>query len=394
MKFLIKILMDQAQINQKIKWNAISAYLLLFISVLFLFNKDNVLLNNKFVKNHVKTAFFIHIIFLLIYIIFIHYSLLKSIYFFSFSINTIIVSSLFIINFWFLIFWIYRANNWKTFQIWEIINITKSDKIVDVKTYKILNEKEKLTVILAYIPFISYIIYPNFENNQNLRDTIKFNFFISLFITILYITWFANLAIFLILLYIVFAVFAWINIILKNEVISFNFSFLCRFRDFEMYLKSFKTYINFYLKWKFVSLNEIVQKNIELEKIEKNKELEILNSLAESKIPKKIIYFPIINFLFLFSVNSKYKNHIINWISISISMIILYLFYWFSNIFYIFLFPICFWIGYLKTNLNYKMPFIYHIFNIFIKWHNKIKSLKRKSKEIKNTVKEEKFKFV
>lgn len=380
-------------INPKIKANAVSAYFMLFISVFFLFNKTNPYLNNDFVKNHTKTAFFIHLIFLFIYLVFIHYWLFSSIIFFWYSVNTIIVSSLFILTFWLLIYWIYRASNEQIFKVWEIFKFVKAEKIVDIDNNQVLDEKDKLTTILAYIPFISYITYPNFEDNRWVRDTIKLNFFASILITIIYIIWNHSLATFFILLYIIFIVYAVINVILKNEVISFNLSFLPRVKDSEIYVKAWFLYLKNYLKWNFKDIKSILSvcrtQNVESSK----KEFELINWLKISKLTKNLIYIPIINLIYLFSINTKYKNHIINWLSLTIITTILFIMYWFNDVYYLLLFPICFWLGYIKSDLTYKMPFIFHIFNSLILLKNKISNLKSKAKEIKNTVKEESFKI-
>lgn len=379
-------------INQKIKANAISAYFMLFISVFFLFNKTNPYLNNDFVKNHTKTAFFIHLIFLLIYLIFIQFWLFKTLFLFWYSINNIIVSSLFILTFGLLIYWIYRANHEQTFKIWEIFKFVKSEKLVDIDNNQILDEKDKLTVILWYIPFISYIIYPNFEENRSLRDTIKLNFFVSVIITFIYIAWYTSLSLFFMLLYIIFIVYASINVVLKNEVLSFNLSFLPRIKDSEILLKAVFVYIKNYINWNFKPLQSIIgeyrMQNAEYLK----KERELTQNLLISKIPNKFIYIPLINLIYLFSINTKYKNHIINGLWLTIITLLMFLVYWFSNIYLILLFPICFWYWYLKSDIIYKMPFIFHIFNslIILKW--KINKLFTKSKEIKNTVKEARFK--
>jgi hypothetical protein len=63
--------MEETSLNPKVKANAVSAYLLVFVSFLFLFNKTNKYINNDFVKNHTKTAFFLHLMLLFTYIIFI-----------------------------------------------------------------------------------------------------------------------------------------------------------------------------------------------------------------------------------------------------------------------------------------------------------------------------------
>ena len=65
-------------ISEVSKKNAQSAYFMIFISLMFLFNKRDSNINNDFVKSHTKTAFFIHLLFLIIYIVFIHYGLLSN----------------------------------------------------------------------------------------------------------------------------------------------------------------------------------------------------------------------------------------------------------------------------------------------------------------------------
>lgn len=57
--------------NEKIRKNAISAYLMLFVSGFFLSNTHNPLLANDFVKAHTKTAFLLHISFLAVVLIFL-----------------------------------------------------------------------------------------------------------------------------------------------------------------------------------------------------------------------------------------------------------------------------------------------------------------------------------
>jgi len=60
------------KLTEKIKNNAIISYLFIFINIMFLFSKNKDL-NNDFVKNHTKTAIFIHIGFLINTIIFAYY---------------------------------------------------------------------------------------------------------------------------------------------------------------------------------------------------------------------------------------------------------------------------------------------------------------------------------
>ena len=48
--------MSLENINNKIINNAVSAYLMLFISWMLLINKSNPYINNDFVKNHTKSS--------------------------------------------------------------------------------------------------------------------------------------------------------------------------------------------------------------------------------------------------------------------------------------------------------------------------------------------------
>jgi hypothetical protein len=53
--------LNNSNIDKKIAANALSTYFLVFISWLFLFNKTNDLINNDFVKSHVKSSSLIHL---------------------------------------------------------------------------------------------------------------------------------------------------------------------------------------------------------------------------------------------------------------------------------------------------------------------------------------------
>ena len=102
--------------NKKTIGNAVSAYLMLFVSGMFLLDKKNPLLNNDFVKGHTRTALFLHILFLII-AVFAYFGIGSSYDILGFTINRIIVTSLFLIVFAFLLYGIYRAQKGETFTI-------------------------------------------------------------------------------------------------------------------------------------------------------------------------------------------------------------------------------------------------------------------------------------
>jgi uncharacterized membrane protein len=95
--------MEETNLDPKIKANALTAYLLVFISFLFLFNKSNKYINNDFVKGHTKTAFLIHIMLVLVYVIFIR--LISNYY-----ITTYLSSLLFLILLGLLLLGMYKAH--------------------------------------------------------------------------------------------------------------------------------------------------------------------------------------------------------------------------------------------------------------------------------------------
>ena len=70
---MIQLILKNMEKNKKIIANAVSAYFMIFISLSFLFNKNNKYLNNDFVKSHTKTAFIIHIMFLFTYVVFVSF---------------------------------------------------------------------------------------------------------------------------------------------------------------------------------------------------------------------------------------------------------------------------------------------------------------------------------
>jgi hypothetical protein len=98
--------MEQNNIHKKSINNAISAYFMILISVVFLFNKNNKYINNNFVKSHTKVAFLIHLSFLINYIIFISFSFLKNITvpFINYNLNYLLASSIFTILFIMLLY--------------------------------------------------------------------------------------------------------------------------------------------------------------------------------------------------------------------------------------------------------------------------------------------------
>lgn len=379
---------EKSNIHKKSINNAISAYFMVLISVTFLFNKKNQFLNNDFVKSHTKVAFLIHLSFLLTYIIFISFSFLQNISILEYNLNYILASSIFTFLFIGLLYWVHKANSSKKFKIWELINIWSTHKIIDINWDWKLDEKDKLTLILSYVPFLWYFIQWKYYKNKSVNNIIKLNLIISIIITLIYISWNKNITLLFLLFYIIFAVFSSINIVVREVVIWVNLSFIPNIWEIISSLKSFIKYLKNYL-WnkEFIWISEIKKIYKENKINTEIKDNSNLKKLKITKFPNFLIYFPFINIISLLAINSNKKIHIINWVMITIFFIIFSIlnFYWYipNNSYIILLFPICFWLWYINSRIAYKIPIIYDLFellvyikNIFIRTKKVIKEKK------------------
>ena len=384
-------------INDKIIGNAIVSYFIWLISFLFLFNKTNKYINNNFVKLHTKNAIIIHLLFLITYVIFISNSLLSSIYFLWIWINIIITNLIFIWLLILLIIWIYKSAKWLEYKIYKswFISLSKQKNILDITWDGEISEKEKITIILSFIPFIWFINFAKYENNETIKNWTRLNITISLIISLLYIFWNINIVNIFSLFYIIWVTFIWINLFTRNELIQIKLPKIFSPEKLYIYTISLKNYLlNYYFKNdSIINLSKIISNKTEKRKKENVFFEKFLNDQKDIKLPKFFIYIPIFNFIFLFFKNSRYKFHIINWILLSIIWIILWLLsnLWYinNNYSYLLIFPILFWISYINNNiLSYRIPIIFDIYTLlfksflFMKWKKKI--LNKKRNEINN----------
>jgi len=387
----------EPEIHQKSKNNAISAYLMLFISGLFIFNKSNEYINNNFVKSHTKVAFLIHISFLLNYIVFISFDFLKNYAILWYSINYILASAIFTLLFVILLFWIYKASQSKSFKLWDFLSIWHKKKIIDINWDNKLDEKDKLTLILAHIPFIWYIVNWKYYKNPTLKNIVSFNLLVSFIITLIYIMWYKNVSLILLLPYIIFTVFSSINIVKFQTIFWITIDFIPmpenKINNFKALLKYIK---NYFWKWEFIWITKLkfLEKERKIEE-ERNNDV-LLNKLPNIKIPKILIYIPIVNIITIFFTKTKQKFHIINWLILTLIFIILLI----LNYYYIIdpkinlllLFPIFFWIWYIDSRLAYKMPFVFDIFELLNNFRKFFIRTNKKVQEIKNEMHEQNIK--
>ncbi|MDD3303164.1 MAG: hypothetical protein PHN31_06430 [Candidatus Gracilibacteria bacterium] len=383
--------MEENTIEPKIKANAVTAYFLIGISFLFLFNKTNKYINNDFVRSHTKTAFFIHISLLFFWFIIFKFS-------FNSFLSTIISTIVFLFAASLLFLGIYKASKGETFKIIDVVHISKVNKFANIQKHMENDEKNKFSFFLSYIPFVSYLLYPLLDSNEVynkvFKNNIRINLLISLFLCLVYINGNTDITLILMLIYIVFVVFSSLILVIQNNLMFIYIEYLNKIENLEIYIKSYVQYFKNYTKGSFINLKDLISKNILTEKTKLQEEENILKSQKDTVLPKFLIYVPIINFIFLFSFDTKYRNHIINGISLSIlTLFMLGIFRTVNSTFILLLYPICFGIGNLNLKLAYKQTFIFHIFNVFIVIKTKIKKLNGKIKETKKTVQTSSFKI-
>ena len=372
-------------IEQKTINNAISAYLLIFISGLLLLNKDNKYINNDFVKNHVKASIIIHIWFAINYIIFITNSLWYQINIFWYWLNLIIANIIFIFLLWLTLVWIYKSYKWELFDIWNFIKTNKNIKL-EIKNENNYNEKDKLSIILSYIPFIWYVVGSKFENDS-IKNILKINLFITVIIYLIHLLWYWNLTSLFVLSYTILVIFIWINLFARDELISFNLPYYFLPEGKIILQKTIIRYISNYFKWNFKEFGNIKEEIIDEKISRKENDKSEINNLELLKLNKNLIYIPIINLIFIKEINSNYKIHVKTWITITIIFILLFILklLWIvnSSILLLILFPICFWLWKIN-NKTYRMPYIYELVELFENIYKKISKTKKDIKEKHN----------
>lgn len=381
-------------LSEKIIGNAITAYLMMFISWLFLFNKTNKNINNDFVKWHTKSAMLIHLWFLITYIVFISNSLFSSINILWFWLNNLIADIIFCFLLFLLIIWIYKAKNGLEFSIWKNIGISKKEAILDINWDWEITEEEKITILLSFVPLFGFLIFAKNKDNKVIQDWTRLNIIVSLAIALLYIFWYNNLSNLLSLIYIITITFIGINLFARNELVQIKLPDILSPKNTYLLLITIKNYLkNYFSNTNFKNFDTLSLEISEKIKLQKDIDEEELKTKNDLKIHKFLIYIPIINLIFLFIKNTKYSFHIRNGLIITLLLLItipLGLFWYFNlKLDLLLLFPIFFWISYSWNTLAYRMPIIYDIYLLissifsFLKfWTKRINEKRKEENEI------------
>lgn len=354
--------------DTRTKNNALSAYMLVWVCATFLFVKNNEYIDNAFVKSHTKTALLLQLFLFFIWFLFLHLSIFSGFVFFNYWLNEIISIVLFLFTFAFMLYWMYKAGKWEYFTIKDFWVITKTENLIEVAENIEMNEKEKMTLILAHIPFIWFLVYWKYYNYRNelLENIIKLNSYSSFFILLIYVLGYSNIASIFVLFYILFVVFSAIEIVIRWNILNFNLKYLKDTSSYFVLVKSFFIYIKRYFSnfQKF----EVIELETRLKEEQRAKDdLLLLSNLESSKIPKIIAYISFINLVFVFIKNTQLRNHIKNWFSINLvfALILVLNYFYFVSLDWLLLllFPIFFWIAYLNR-LDFRLAFLNQFYEI------------------------------
>ncbi len=353
------------ELHKKVIGNAVSAYFLVFVSLSFLISKKPYV-NHPFVRNHVKSAFLLHILLLWMFFI-MSYSFLDTIKIFSYSINTLITSFIALFLFWWMLYGAWKAHNGETVTIGEIFHSTgvKKDLFQHTNIQK-LWEEDTLILILAHIPFLGYFSYGSHRDLPHIRDISILNMIISIISVLIFIFWYTSLASIIMLSYIIWSVFQSLRLIFQEQLITLDTSILPTIEEKYILQKSLCSYLwNTLRKNTFVKLKDIITKKKQARYEQELSDLEKIKKLTSSPLPSWIFYIPLINFIWIFFIRSRDIFHIRNGLIITLIFIaIVLLFDWNSPLLLLTLFPICYGIWYLPRKA-YRMPYIYDIYTLF-----------------------------
>jgi hypothetical protein len=106
-----------------------------------------------------------------------------------------------------MVFLINKAHNGLNFDIFTDIKLKNKKSFISVDDSKTITDKEKITILLSFIPIIGFYNYPKYNTNSTIKLSTSLNLLISLIFLSLYIySKYVLLKLFL-LIYIIFVVF-------------------------------------------------------------------------------------------------------------------------------------------------------------------------------------------
>ncbi|MDD2486953.1 MAG: hypothetical protein PHS92_01105 [Candidatus Gracilibacteria bacterium] len=382
--------------NNQIKTNAVISYM--FLGWIFLLAKSNPNFEHEFIRKHAKKATKIHLIFLMIFIV---YNLFFSKYLY-YSIPLVLISVDKIINL--IIFAILTVSIlkgcYKAHKGLDPSNVSLRKAYIDNSVnydLKDISENEKMLYLSSLLPFLGIISSKNHENEFT-KNGVKVGFILTFLIVLYYIlNGFDSIFLISLFAYIFVIVYYGVNVFINNK---FSFpAFIENIPNLKISYLFIKT--GFLYSIDFIKLifgkNKVLDfrsKAIMINKEDHEYDDLLRNYYTNDKLilSKKLIFFPIINLLFIPLILKDGKNRyflaIIQGIIMSAIIIFLGISYGFkSNLEILVLFPVFLGVANIDSNPFYRIPFIYEIYKIFnlisFGFFSKIRLIKEKNKEMK-----------
>ncbi len=377
-------------IEQKIINNAISAYFLL--GPLLLFNKSNSAINNSFVRAHAKTSTILLLWGILVWIFIWFFQFLSKYSIFSYDLFYILKTLYVISIFSLFVYGAFRAYSGKKFDIAELPDITRANKIVQISKNIVQNEHDKTSIIMSYIPFYGYFLFPSLEKYPSIQSVNKINLYSTFIILLFYTSGKVNIASILLLAYIIYVVYIALNLYVKWEIRIPKLEKLWSIEELYIRAKAFVLYL-----FNYTTRDHRFREYELYYKIEKAAHVKqaklILKDLLPRRslpFPKWILYIPFINIVGIFFLDTRYKTHIINGLCIDVLLILIWITTGFNSAYSLFiLFPLSYGLAY-RRKIDYRFPLIYDIAKIEMKAWEKAKEigqeLRVKSKQNTQTV--------
>lgn len=378
---------NNENLNKKAMKNAESSYFLILLNLAFFFSHDKDV-NHPFVKAHTKTASIIHLLFLLTYIIFIHFQFLSLPIYWLF-LNKILAAIISLGLLWMLLLGIYKAGKGKSFWIGEVIHIAKKEKLLDVNADKNLDEKDKLSLILSYIPLLWIFIAWKYRENKQIENSASFNLFASFIILSSFLAGHHEVGSIFLLFYTVFIVFSALMIFSQDTLIHINMLEIGNIKKHYNKIKDSISYLeNYFSKEKFSTFSELEKIKSDERKKNEDEELKELEKKENFPWHEILIYLPLVNFLTLSKLATKKNIQIINGFWISLLLLLILIIPNINNAFsFLLVFPIFYGLAFWKDTINYKLPFFFDIGNIFIRFWTRFSQVFKKAKTIQQTEK-------
>lgn len=353
------------ELSAKIRWNAMIAYFMVFVSIFFLISKDKNV-SHHFVKSHVKSAFVLHLLFALILFV-MSYDFWSTLRILDYSLNSIITALAMLFIFMWILYGMYMAQHGKRVTLGEIFwRIWIPKNIMPSHASEHISEESYPILILSHVPFIWYMLYGQHKNIPHIRDIVMLNFIVTLLSCFFFIIWYFSLASLLMLGYIIYSVAACISLVMNGVISSRNLDIVPGAEKIFLMQKSVFIYIwNTLRNKKHQKFSEIIEYKIQERKDQERKDQEEIKIFPHSKLPASIFYIPFINIIWIFSSATRGKFHLRNGLVLTLVTTFLIILLWKHISLLIFvLFPVFFGIWYTQRDA-YRIPYMYDIYSFY-----------------------------